>query len=56
MLVPLLFLIYITISNISDKLEFDLFADDTNIYYENESLEKLEKMNNKEVKKSVLMA
>ena len=35
--------------NISDKLEFYLFADDTNTY-ENESLEKLEKTINKEVK------
>ena len=33
----------IYIPNISDKLEFYLFADGTNIYYENESLEKLGK-------------
>ena len=36
---PLLFLMYINdLSSISNKLEFYLFADDTNIYYENESL------------------
>ena len=34
-----LFLIYINdLPNISNKFEMFLFADDTNIYYENESL------------------
>ena len=48
---PLLFLIYIIdLPNISNKLEFNLFADDTIIYYENESLVKLEKTVNKELK------
>ena len=41
---PLLFLIYINdLPNISNKSEFFSFADDTNIYYENESVEKLKK-------------
>ena len=48
---PLLFLIYINdLPNISNKLDIFLFADDTNIYYENESFKELEKIVNKELK------
>ena len=47
----LLFLIYINdLPNISNKLDIFLFADDTNIYNENESLRELEKIVNKELK------
>ena len=47
---PLLFLIYINdLPNIS--IQFFLFADDTNIYYEAESSEQLEQVINKELKK-----
>ena len=48
---PLLFLLYINdLPNISDKLNFFLFADDTNIYYESDDLKSLEKVVNHELK------
>ena len=49
---PLLFLIYVNdLPNISTKLKFYLFADDTNIYYDSEDLVQLEKTVNEELKK-----
>ena len=49
---PLLFLIYINdLPNISNKLHFFLFADDTNIYFESDNLLKAEKIVNEELKK-----
>ena len=52
---PLLFLLYINdLPNISKILNFYLFADDTNIYYESSSLKDLEKIINKELGKLYL--
>ena len=52
---PLLFLLYINdLPNISDKLNFFLFADDTNIYYESDNLKELEKTVNEELKQLCL--
>ena len=49
---PLLFLLYINdLPNISKKLKFFLFADDTNIYIESDNLRSLEKIMNKELQK-----
>ena len=52
---PLLFLLYINdLPNVSKVLNFYLFADDTNIYYESDTLEDLERTINKELCKLYL--
>ena len=52
MLGPLFFLLYINdLPNISKKLKFYLFANDTDIYLESDDLAKLEKTMNKELLK-----
>ena len=49
---PLLFPIYINdLPNISEVLHFYLFADDTNIYYEAETIKKLDTVINRELRK-----
>ena len=52
---PLLFLIYINdLPNISKILNFYLFADDTNIYFDSSSLKDIERTINKELQKLYL--
>ena len=52
---PLLFLLHINdLPNISLKLKFFLFADDTNIHFESDDLSKLERTVNKELRKLYL--
>ena len=49
---PILVLLYINdLPNISDKLKFYLYADDTNIYFESKNLKLLERTINKELEK-----
>ena len=49
---PLLFLLYINdLPNVSEKLTFYLFADDTNIYFDSPDLFNLQKTVNKELRK-----
>ena len=48
---PLLFLIFINdLPNVSKKLKFCLFADDTNIYYESKNVSDLSRILNKELR------
>ena len=49
---PLLFLIYINdIPNCSKKLQFRIFADDTNVFYTNSSTVEVESVMNIEIEK-----
>ena len=49
---PLLFLVYINdLPSITEVLHFYLFVDDTNIYYEAETVKKLEAVINRELRK-----
>ena len=49
---PLLFLIYISdIFKVLSKASFYLYADATNIYFEPETLQQLQKVANKELKR-----
>ena len=49
---PLLFLIFINdFQNVSKFLQFYLFADDTNIYYESSDLLNIQKILNRELHK-----
>ena len=49
---PLLFLIFINdLPEVSKKLKFYLFADDTNIYFESENMNVIEKTVNTELRK-----
>ena len=52
---PLLFLLYInSLPNVSNKLSFYLFADDTNIFFESDNLGTIQKTVNRELKKLVM--
>ena len=52
---PLLFLLYVNdLPNVSGLLNFYLFADDTNIYFESNTLKDLEKTVNSESKKNFI--
>ena len=47
---PLLFLLYVNdLPNVSNLLDFTLFADDTNIYVEADDLDSIETIINKEL-------
>ncbi len=49
---PLLFLIYINdMPSCSNKLRFRIFADDTNVFYSNTSIDEVENVMNMEIKK-----
>ena len=52
---PLLFLVYINdLPNVSNKLCFYLFAEDTNIFFDSDNLDTLEKTVNCELRKLVM--